>query len=175
MSSGSIPTQMIRKFLCAFAFARGGAALSSGMGHSSRFGDVRVMSAPTASDRTCRCPRSQRPATLPTLRRPHDHHRDLRAWLNASVSAESSDGSNQDRHLMTTPVLRSRKVVRSLSWFSTGGDGARSNIQPSTQIAQQPSSLDRRGFPLTARTAVRQCAPSARIHSGASSAAIKSP
>src|SRR5262249_27727200 len=124
---------------------------------------------------TCRCPRSQRPATLPTLRRPHDHHRDLRAWLNASVSAESSDGSNQDRHLMTTPVLRSRKVVRSLSWFSTGGDGARSNIQPSTPNAQQPSSLHPPGPSLPTPMAVRQCAPSARIHSGASSAAIKSP
>jgi len=34
--------------------------------------------------------------TLPTLRRPHDHHRDLRAWLDAQASADRTDDRNQD-------------------------------------------------------------------------------
>ena len=76
---------------------------------------------------------------------------------------------------MTTLEPRSRKFVGFLSWFSTGSDGDRSNIRPSTHIAQESSLLDAGRLSLTSPIAVRQCAGSARLRSGASSVAIKSP
>jgi hypothetical protein len=45
------------------------------------------------------------PAPMPMLRRPHDHHRDLRARLNA---AHPSIEPDQDRHIMT-PFTRRRR------------------------------------------------------------------
>ena len=51
---------------------------------------------PKASDR--RTPRAA--ASMPVLRRPHDHHRDLRARLRAEAPAHAGSGNNQDRHLM---------------------------------------------------------------------------
>ena len=37
---------------------------------------------------------------MPMLRRPHDHHRDLRAWLPAKASPHTCSADNPDRHLM---------------------------------------------------------------------------
>ena len=57
-----------------------------------------------------RRPRRQiRPAprsaeTMPVLRRPHDHHRDLRAWL----PAQARSGSDQDRHLIDAVTVDQR-------------------------------------------------------------------
>ena len=39
-------------------------------------------------------------ASMPVLRRPHDHHRDLRARLRAEAPAHTGSGGDQDRHLM---------------------------------------------------------------------------
>jgi hypothetical protein len=75
---------------------------------------------------------------------------------------------------MTTHVLRSRKVARSLSWFSTSGDSARSNIQPALKLS---NNLHRSTNALACSPAAWQsasAAPSACLHSGASDAAIKS-
>ena len=54
----------------------------------------RMMPMPTA-----RCP------SLPTLRRPHDRHRDLRTRPDSSPSAEPPNGRRQDRYFMRTIVL----------------------------------------------------------------------
>ena len=58
-----------------------------------------------------RCPRRRHPratadarASLSLLRWPHDHHRDLRARLLATLSASGADRRDQDRHLMTTKL-----------------------------------------------------------------------
>src|SRR6266446_137437 len=42
------------------------------------------------------------PSRQPALRRPHDHHRDLRAGLPAALSTIDDNRSHQDRYLMTT-------------------------------------------------------------------------
>src|SRR5437660_11733795 len=107
------------------------------------------------------------------LRWPHDHHRNLRARLNAAASADRSD--DQDRHLMTAPTPRSRKVFRSLSWSSTGRDSIRSNIQLSDQLAQQSSPFDPdRLSPILSR-AVPPPVASLSLPSGTASVALKSP
>ena len=55
---------------------------------------------------------------------------------------------------MTTLKARSRKFVVFIRWFSAGGDRDRSNIRPSTQIAQEPSPLDASRILLISRVAV---------------------
>ena len=51
---------------------------------------------PEASDRRT----ARAAASMPLLRRPHDHHRDLRARLPAEAPPHACSGSDQDRHLM---------------------------------------------------------------------------
>src|SRR6266849_2699801 len=55
-------------------------------------------------------PRSQTTtASLPLLRRPHDHHRDLLARTTAKAPPHTGSTSNQDRHLMMpAPSIRHR-------------------------------------------------------------------
>ena len=72
---------------------------------------------------------------MSVLRRSHDHHRDLRARLDATPSANRSD--DQDRQIMTPLAPRSRKLARSPRWCSTGHAGARPNARLSRQIAQE--------------------------------------
>ena len=43
-------------------------------------------------------------ASLSLLRRPHDHHRAVRARLNSALSAKPADASDQDRHLMIMSI-----------------------------------------------------------------------
>jgi hypothetical protein len=40
-------------------------------------------------------------ASLPVLRRPHDHHRDVRTGLNPAPPSERAYAGNQDRHIMS--------------------------------------------------------------------------
>jgi hypothetical protein len=73
------------------------------------------------------------------MRRPHDHHRELRARQRSATSTDGSHGRDQDRHLMTVPKPQRRKATRLLSWLSTGHEGARSN-GPSTPVLARQSS-----------------------------------
>ena len=60
-----------------------------------------------------------RPA-LPVLRRPHDHHRDLRARLPAAPPADRASRRHQDRHLMSAAAAsRTRIAERVPRWSST--------------------------------------------------------
>ena len=53
-------------------------------------------------------------ASMPLLRRPHDHHRDLRARLPAQIPPATT-GANQDRHIMTqSPPIDTRRDTRDL-------------------------------------------------------------
>ena len=49
-------------------------------------------------------------ASMPVLRQPHDHHRDLRARLRAEVPPHTA-GSNQDRHVRWADRLIYLKIV----------------------------------------------------------------
>ena len=50
-------------------------------------------------------------ASVPLLRWPHDHHRDLRARLRAEAPPHARSGSDQDRHLMmpSPPIHRPQR------------------------------------------------------------------
>ena len=80
---------------------------------------------------------------------------------------------------MTTPALRSRKVARSLSWFSAGRDSTRSNIRASDQLAQQSSPFDTayrdHVYSPMRRFTLAACARSYSPHSRTPAAALKSP
>ena len=51
-------------------------------------------------------------ASMPVLRQPHDHHRDLRARLRAEVPPHAA-GSDQDRHvMMPSPLIYTYRSAR---------------------------------------------------------------
>jgi hypothetical protein len=51
-------------------------------------------------------PTNSKPLSIPALlRRPRNHHRDLRARVSAQTSAHSDCRDNQDRYIMNTPSL----------------------------------------------------------------------
>ncbi len=58
--------------------------------------------------------------TLSLLRRPHAHHRDLRAWLRASAPPDARASADQDRHLMSKPAFKHRNAVHHCRWASIG-------------------------------------------------------
>jgi hypothetical protein len=61
------------------------------------------------------------------LRRPHDHHRDLRAQLPAALPTIDDNRRHQDRYVMTaTTGLRPRRVDLASCCSSTGCHHARS-------------------------------------------------
>src|ERR1700675_4620664 len=65
---------------------------------------------------------------MPVLRWPHDNHRDVRARLNATISADRDADHNQDRYLMTLIAPASIvTAVCSNCWSTAGNDGARQN------------------------------------------------
>jgi hypothetical protein len=74
---------------------------------------------------------------------------------------------------MTTTEPSSHTFARVLTWLSTGNDDDRSNIQLSSQTAQQPPSFDAHSLLIISRIAVSRAVGSARHRSRASSAAIK--
>ena len=54
----------------------------------------------------------QTPASLPLLRRPHDHHRDgSSAGATPRYRAKPANASDQDRHLMIVPALPSSRIA----------------------------------------------------------------
>ena len=59
-------------------------------------------------------------SSLPVLRRPHDHHRDLRARLPAELSADARAAADQDRHLMRR--LSRRIATDPLRWLAAGNN-----------------------------------------------------
>ena len=58
-------------------------------------------------------------ASLPLLRRPHDHHRDLPARLLAALPPDGTRARNQDRHLMipSCPSQPDASVPLLLRWL----------------------------------------------------------
>jgi hypothetical protein len=52
------------------------------------------------SVRTECCRAAKVKALLPLLRRPHDHHREVRTRRNAAISTKPANASDQDRHVM---------------------------------------------------------------------------
>src|SRR5882724_5174448 len=62
---------------------------------------------------------------MPELRWPHDHRRDLRAWLDAAHPSVEPD---QDRHIMMLRYRTRRPIAaRPCRWPSTGEGEARLN------------------------------------------------
>jgi hypothetical protein len=76
--------------------------------------------------------------TMPVLRRPHDHHRDLRAWLPAKASPHTCSADHPDRHLMRPSPPIDNRSAPCLSRRLTAGS-ARARVGP-----PQSSALSRR-------------------------------
>jgi hypothetical protein len=74
-------------------------------------------------------------APLPLLRRPHDHHRDLRGRLPATSSANRASRNNQDRYLMS--VDASHTTARFPRWSSTGNAAARPDASPALHLSSR--------------------------------------
>jgi hypothetical protein len=75
-------------------------------------------------------------APEPLLRRPHDHHRDLRAWLPAKTPAHTGSGRHQDRHLMMPlPPSNVRYHTRDSRWRAAGRDQARVPVIDSQPVS----------------------------------------
>ena len=65
---------------------------------------------------------------MPLLRRPHDHHRDLRARPIPALPTINANHRAQDRHVVTRiPVLRRRRADFACRRFSTDRDDTRQN------------------------------------------------
>jgi hypothetical protein len=72
----------------------------------------------------------------PVLRRPHDHHRDLRARLRAETPAHTGSGGDQDRHLvMPSPPIDRRYDTRHSRWLAAGRAQARTRPLDSQPVA----------------------------------------
>ncbi|WP_245285102.1 phage integrase N-terminal SAM-like domain-containing protein [Bradyrhizobium sp. WSM3983] len=111
--------------------------------------------------------------TINLLRRPHDHHRGLRARCNATASTDGPTESHQDRHLMT--ASQSRQSARRVRRLSTSHGRARPDIRQPSQIARQFTEFDAARRSFASRFTVARLARSARSQPTSSSAALKSP
>jgi hypothetical protein len=70
---------------------------------------------------------------LPLLRRPHDHHRDLRGRLPAAPSSEPASCRNQNRHVMSTTTASNTRSADPVSrWPLPGHASARPNRSPAS-------------------------------------------
>jgi hypothetical protein len=107
------------------------------------------------------------------LRRADDHHRGVRAWRNATASANNAGHLLQDRLLMI--ISRLRKDTRSARRFSLGHGTARRDIQLSRQITQTIATFAPARSLFSSRGTVRQLAASHRLPSAVVRAAPKSP
>ena len=133
----------------------------------------RTMGGGGRSGRACEFRRRARQAPLPMLWRSHDHHRGVRAWRNATASADSANQPHQVRHLMT--ASQSCKSARRACRLSTGHGRARSDIRRPTQIVRQFIELDAARRSFSSHLTVAQLAASARSKPASSPAAPKSP
>jgi len=82
---------------------------------------------------------------MPLLRRPHAHHREVRARLTPALPSINANRRHQDRHLMTTIAASPLSSTALLSrWSSTGHEYAQLNMpftnqrEPSTAISSLP-------------------------------------
>ena len=65
-------------------------------------------------------------ASMPVLRRPHDHHRDLRARLRAQAPAHTRSSTDQNRHLMMpSPPIDNSYHTCHPRWLAAGRDQTR--------------------------------------------------
>ena len=117
---------------------------------------------------------------LSMLRRPHDHHRDLRARLPAALPTIDDNRRHQDRYVMTAITgLRRRRVDLASCWSSTGCHPARSTApcghqrKPATAtLSDRPNHQSQLLLP-ACRGIAR--APAHRAPSHTPSASAKSP
>ena len=116
--------------------------------------------------------RSQQ-AGLSMLRRSDDHHRGLRAWCRATVSANRSNDRQQARHLMT--ASQSRKSARRARCRSSGHGKVRFDTQPPTQIGRQLPAFNAICGSYMSHFPFGQPARPAQLQSHTSAAAFKSP
>ena len=127
-----------------------------------------------APRRLPRADQPQRPPAMPVLRRPHDHHRDLRARL---LAAHSSDRTNHHRLLMIIIATRSRNV-RLACRCLIGHGASRPNTQCPCQFDRSSSinaAVFARTNPPRHRTRVDSCPRLPARNSRAKSASLKSP
>ena len=76
---------------------------------------------PETSEADSRRRTARAAASMPVLRRPHDHHRDLRARLRAEAPPHTGSGGDQDRHLMMPSLpIDDRHPARQSCRLSTG-------------------------------------------------------
>ena len=77
-------------------------------------------------------------ASLPLLRRPHDHHRNFSTRQLAQVSqvpVSAGNTSDHHRHLMILfTLMQSESILLRACWPSTASDGARPNAELASQI-----------------------------------------
>jgi hypothetical protein len=76
---------------------------------------------------------------------------------------------------MTMTFKSRRRLPRALRWFSTGRTGARTNVEPSSQMVREFCSVGTAHRDKSRFLTVNACARSRSLPSGASSAALKSP
>jgi len=88
------------------------------------------------ADEPDRSSAAARPPLL-LLRRPHDHHRDLRGLLPATTGQLASRG-NQDRYLMSVDTF-SHTTARFPRWSSTGNAAARPDACPALHLRSRAS------------------------------------
>ncbi len=104
----------------------------------------RAVSSKTTRDAQSRARQTPRAAaSMPLLRRTHDHHRDLRAWLRAKPSPHTGAGSHQDRHLMMmSEPFHHRSDTRYSCRLAAGSVRARTGSLNSTAVTLQISSCN---------------------------------
>jgi hypothetical protein len=111
---------------------------------------------------------------MPVLRRPHDHHRDLRARLFATHALDQLD---QDRHLMTI-TASARKTVPLRADLLAATPALAQMAARGPQLTQS-SSINKAAFNrpylLIHRTSLNQCARSPRRYPDIVPTAPKSP
>jgi hypothetical protein len=139
--------------------------------------------APPAQTRPARPRRCQRaedalpPMSL--LRRPHDHHRDVRAGINAAIPSDRPNGCDQDRHVMTKTSEPRQNAARLVRRFSTGYGAAHPNTEPAPPQSHRSSSRgdvkDRKTALYIPRNAVEHPTRPRSLHKDASPPAVKSP
>jgi hypothetical protein len=76
--------------------------------------------------RGCQCrPTACTLPSLPVLRRPHDHHREVRARRNPALPSERANASDQDRHVMMSSRPPNYRYPTPSCWFAARRSQAR--------------------------------------------------
>ena len=82
-------------------------------------------------------------ASLPLLRRPHDHHRDLPTRLLAASPSDRDSAHHQDRHFMRSFTrLPARTVIHRSCWSSISYGSARPTAVLAPRLNHPFSLLD---------------------------------